>query len=133
LQGEFVLTHPRVSVPESATIYSINEGNAANWDAATAKYVEECKRPPTGGPAFSARYVGSMVADVHRTLLYGGIFMYPADKKSPKGKLRMLVRKKERKKMAALSCWGLFYVDQKGFESGERVCVLDHLLSLYTC
>lgn len=84
--GEFVLTHPTVSVPPIGKIYSINEGNAANWDAATSRYVEERKK----SGKYSLRYVGSMVADVHRTLLYGGIFMYPADKKSPKGKLRML-------------------------------------------
>jgi len=84
--GEFVLTHPSVTLPPSGKIYSINEGNAANWDPATRRYVEEKKAPGTN----SLRYVGSMVADVHRTLLYGGIFMYPADKKNPKGKLRML-------------------------------------------
>jgi len=84
--GEFVLTHPRVSLPPVGKIYSINEGNSANWDSATRRYVEECKA--NGG--YSLRYVGSMVADVHRTLLYGGVFMYPADKKNPKGKLRML-------------------------------------------
>jgi fructose-1,6-bisphosphatase I len=83
--GEFVLTHPHVKMPSAGKIYSINEGNAANWDAATSRYVNERKSTST-----SLRYVGSMVADVHRTLLYGGIFMYPADKKSPKGKLRML-------------------------------------------
>jgi fructose-1,6-bisphosphatase I len=83
--GEFVLTHPHVKMPSAGKIYSINEGNAANWDAATTRYVDERKSTST-----SLRYVGSMVADVHRTLLYGGIFMYPADKKSPKGKLRML-------------------------------------------
>jgi fructose-1,6-bisphosphatase I len=84
--GEFVLTHPNVKVPEYGSIYSINEGNAAHWDVATKSYVDEQK---ASGKS-SLRYVGSMVADVHRTLLYGGIFMYPADKKNAKGKLRML-------------------------------------------
>ena len=84
--GEFVLTHPNVQVPPRGKIYSINEGNSANWDRATTRYVEERKQ----SGKYSLRYVGSMVADVHRTLLYGGIFMYPADKKNPKGKLRML-------------------------------------------
>lgn len=83
--GEFVLTHPHVQIPEKGKIYSINEGNSRNWNPAITKYVDECK-----SNSYSLRYVGSMVADVHRTLLYGGIFMYPADKKSPKGKLRML-------------------------------------------
>ncbi|KAI7839213.1 hypothetical protein COHA_007026 [Chlorella ohadii] len=89
--GEFVITHPKVQVPPRGTIYSINEGNAANWDPATTKYVENCKSGQyNNGKPYSLRYVGSMVADVHRTLLYGGIFMYPADKKSPSGKLRVL-------------------------------------------
>ena len=89
--GEFVLTHPHVVMPARGSIYSINEGNAANWDAATRRYVEERKAVDAAGKgAYSLRYVGSMVADVHRTLLYGGIFMYPADRKNPKGKLRML-------------------------------------------
>merc|ERR1712046_268701 len=60
-------------------------GNSKSWDQPIKDYVKTCK---TWG--YSARYVGSMVADVHRTLLYGGIFLYPADKKSTKGKLRLL-------------------------------------------
>lgn len=88
--GEFILTHPDIKVPKKGNIYSVNEGNAKNWDGPTAKYVEKCKFPSDGSPAKSLRYVGSMVADVHRTLLYGGIFLYPADKKSPNGKLRVL-------------------------------------------
>ncbi|KAL0432280.1 UNVERIFIED_CONTAM: Fructose-1,6-bisphosphatase, cytosolic [Sesamum latifolium] len=77
-------------IPKKGKIYSVNEGNAKNWDCPTTKYVEKCKFPTDGSPAKSLRYVGSMVADVHRTLLYGGIFLYPADKKSPNGKLRVL-------------------------------------------
>jgi len=99
--GEFVLTQARVRVPERGSIYSINEGNALLWDEGTRKYVEKCKGLDREGksddagseaakPPMSARYVGSMVADVHRTLLYGGVFCYPADKKSRNGKLRLL-------------------------------------------
>merc|ERR1712118_644028 len=66
-------------------IYSVNEGNSVHWDQEIKDFVEWCK---TSG--YSARYVGSMVSDVHRTLIYGGIFLYPADKKSTKGKLRVL-------------------------------------------
>lgn len=66
-------------------IYSINEGNANHWYADTAKFIDECKKM-----GYAARYIGSMVADVHRTLLYGGVFSYPADKKNKKGKLRLL-------------------------------------------
>jgi fructose-1,6-bisphosphatase I len=89
--GEFVLTHRNIRVPKKGSIYSINEGNAASWDAATTELVRRAKtKQPNGKGPKSARYVGSMVADVHRTLLYGGIFCYPADSKSPSGKLRLL-------------------------------------------
>ncbi len=60
------------------------------WDDKTKGYFESLKYPAEGGKPYSARYIGSMVADAYRTLLYGGIFAYPADKKSPKGKLRIL-------------------------------------------
>ncbi|EFJ23220.1 hypothetical protein SELMODRAFT_175079 [Selaginella moellendorffii] len=88
--GEFILTHPVMRVPRKGKIYSVNEGNAKHWDEPTKKYVEIAKFPTGGSVPKSLRYIGSMVADVHRTLLYGGIFMYPADKKSPNGKLRLL-------------------------------------------
>ncbi|XP_062164725.1 fructose-1,6-bisphosphatase, cytosolic-like isoform X2 [Alnus glutinosa] len=88
--GEFMLTHPDIKIPKKGKIYSVNEGNAKNWDDVTSKYVENCKFPKDGSSPKSLRYIGSMVADVHRTLLYGGIFMYPADKKTPNGKLRLL-------------------------------------------
>ncbi|THU68762.1 hypothetical protein C4D60_Mb08t07270 [Musa balbisiana] len=88
--GEFILTHPDIKIPKKGKIYSVNEGNAKNWDGPTTKYVEKCKFPKDGASPKSLRYIGSMVADVHRTLLYGGIFLYPADKKSPNGKLRVL-------------------------------------------
>ncbi|CAI0396126.1 unnamed protein product [Linum tenue] len=60
------------------------------WLINSLRYVENCKFPKEGSSPKSLRYIGSMVADVHRTLLYGGIFLYPADKKSPSGKLRVL-------------------------------------------
>lgn len=88
--GEFILTHPEIKIPNKGKIYSVNEGNAKNWDRPTATYVNRCKFPEDGSSPKSLRYIGSMVADVHRTLLYGGIFLYPADKKSPNGKLRVL-------------------------------------------
>ncbi|KAM7250881.1 hypothetical protein ACFE04_022764 [Oxalis oulophora] len=88
--GEFILTHPDIQIPKKGKIYSVNEGNAKIWDEPTTKYVQNCKFPTDGSSPKSLRYIGSMVADVHRTLLYGGIFMYPADKKSPNGKLRVL-------------------------------------------
>jgi len=87
--GEFILTDARMAVPPRGKIYSINEGYAGSWDDAVKEYVESKKNPSNGKP-YGARYIGSMVADVHRTLKYGGIFMYPATKDAPKGKLRLL-------------------------------------------
>lgn len=88
--GEFVLTHPDIRIPTRGKIYSVNEGNAKHWDNATSEYINSLKYPEEGKKSYSLRYIGSMVADVHRTLFYGGIFIYPADKKSPNGKLRLL-------------------------------------------
>jgi len=84
--GEFVYVSDMVMDPKGGKkIFSCNEGNSLQWDQPIIKYVDECK-----DSGYAARYVGSMVSDVHRTLLYGGIFLYPADKKATKGKLRVL-------------------------------------------
>jgi len=88
--GEFILTHPNMRIPKKRAIYSVNEGNSLYWEEPVKEYVNSLKYPGEGGKPYSARYIGSMVADAYRTLLYGGIFAYPADKKSPKGKLRIL-------------------------------------------
>ncbi|KAK3384285.1 fructose-1,6-bisphosphatase [Lasiosphaeria ovina] len=90
--GEFILTHPDMRIPRRRAIYSVNEGNSLYWEDDVKRYFESLKQPSpeTNGKPYSARYIGSMVADAYRTLLYGGIFAYPADKKSPKGKLRIL-------------------------------------------
>jgi len=85
--GEFVLTHDDIKIGKKGNIYSVNEGNSKYWDKPTRDYVDSVK---TAKSPYSLRYIGSMVGDVHRTLLYGGIFMYPADSKSPNGKLRYL-------------------------------------------
>jgi len=85
--GEFLLSHEDIKMPEKGKIYSINEANSRHWLPGTAEYVGKIKE--NGGDA-TARYVGSLVADFHRNLLKGGIFLYPADKKSAKGKLRLL-------------------------------------------
>lgn len=87
--GEFVLTDPNIRVKPRGKIYSLNEGYTALWDKAVSEYVHS-KKYPTSGKPYGARYIGSMVADVHRTFKYGGIFMYPATKESPKGKLRLM-------------------------------------------
>lgn len=89
--GEFILTHPNIKIKPRGKIYSINEGYTRTWDDATREYVHLKKHPldPNEKP-YGARYVGSMVADVHRTLLYGGIFMYPGTTDASSGKLRLL-------------------------------------------
>ncbi|KAF1991873.1 inositol phosphatase [Aulographum hederae CBS 113979] len=88
--GEFILTHPDMQMPKKRAIYSVNEGNSLYWEDPVKDYINTLKYPSEGEKPYSARYIGSMVADAYRTLLYGGIFAYPADKKSPKGKLRIL-------------------------------------------
>ena len=89
--GEFVLTHPDVQIPKRGKIYSFNEGNRWQWDQPLRDYVTAIQTGAgQSGQMYSGRYIGSMVGDVHRTLLYGGIFGYPATKKNPNGKLRLL-------------------------------------------
>jgi len=87
--GEFLLSHEDIRTPARGKIYSINEGNTGHWENGIHSYVEHLKGHGDGRP-YSARYVGSLVADVHRNLLYGGIFLYPADQKNRRGKLRLL-------------------------------------------
>ena len=89
--GEFVLTHPDVQMKSRGAIYSMNEANRGAWDAPLRTYIDDLQngRGETG-KQYTARYIGSMVGDVHRTLLYGGIFGYPADSKNANGKLRLL-------------------------------------------
>lgn len=88
--GEFVLTEKNVRIKPRGKIYSINEGYSKYWYDPIRDYVETLKNPKGGKQPYSARYVGAMVSDVHRTLKYGGIFMYPATKDCPKGKLHLL-------------------------------------------
>lgn len=88
--GEFLLIDRNMKVKPRGKIYSINEGYASQWPEPVKKYVESLKYPKGGKAPYGARYVGSMVADVHRTLKYGGIFMYPATTDAPNGKLRLL-------------------------------------------
>ncbi|WP_425152624.1 class 1 fructose-bisphosphatase [Candidatus Palauibacter sp.] len=89
--GEFLLSYRNMKIPSPGkNIYSINEAYHDQWTPGQQRLVERFRRPPTGGAPFSARYVGSMVADFHRTLLRGGIFMYPRTREKPEGKLRLL-------------------------------------------
>jgi len=89
--GEFVLSKPNIKIPERSSIYSFNEANCQRWDKPLKDVVDKW-RDGTGASSttFSSRYIGSMVGDVHRTLLYGGVFGYPGDTKNPNGKLRLL-------------------------------------------
>lgn len=89
--GEFILTESNIRIKPRGSIYSVNEGYHAKWDQAMRSYVESKKYPKKAGQkAYSSRYVGSMVADMHRTFKYGGIFMYPKMSEAPNGKLRLL-------------------------------------------
>jgi fructose-1,6-bisphosphatase I len=113
--GEFLLSHPNLKVPAKGKIYSVNEGNAKYWHENTQRYVNYLKEkdPETKRP-YSLRYIGSLVADFHRTLIKGGIFMYPMDYKDPnkpKGKLRLLY---EAAPMA-------FVIDQAGGRASDGV------------
>lgn len=85
--GEFFLSHPSIRTPQKATIYSVNDAYAAEWPAGMSAFVDRCRAP---GSKWSARYIGSLVADFHRNLLKGGVFLYPATSKAPNGKLRLL-------------------------------------------
>lgn len=89
--GEFLLSHENIRIPKQGRIYSVNEGNYRWWYDGMKRYVKYLQEEDkaTNRP-YSGRYVGSMVADVHRTLLYGGIFMYPGDERHPDGKLRLM-------------------------------------------
>jgi fructose-1,6-bisphosphatase I len=88
--GEFFLSHPNIKVPQRGGIYSINEGNYHSWDKRIQNWVDWIKTPTEDKKAYRLRYIGAMVADLHRTLLRGGVFVYPPDKKNASGKLRLL-------------------------------------------
>jgi fructose-1,6-bisphosphatase I len=89
--GEFTLSNPNIMCPEEGKIYSVNHGNFFRYEDGVKKYIDTCqkKSKDNGGP-YTQRYIGSMVADVHRNLVKGGIFMYPATLDRPNGKLRLL-------------------------------------------
>lgn len=83
--GEYILSHQDMQVPKNGSIYSVNEGSYNSFQPEVKAYIEKCKKR-----SLSARYVGSLVADFHRNLLKGGIYIYPATSKSPNGKLRLM-------------------------------------------
>ena len=89
--GEFTLSHPDIKCPPAGKIYSVNHGNFFRYEKGVQRYIDVCqkKNKDNGGP-YTQRYIGSMVSDVHRNLIKGGIFMYPGTIEKPKGKLRLL-------------------------------------------
>jgi fructose-1,6-bisphosphatase I len=89
--GEFTMSHTNIKCPTSGKIYSVNHGNFFRYEKGIQKYIDTCqkKEKASGGP-YTQRYIGSMVSDVHRNLIKGGIFMYPGTIEKPKGKLRLL-------------------------------------------
>jgi len=89
--GVFFLSHPNMKIPESGNIYSVNEGNLRQFKKPIVKYIEYCQEENLSASKkpYTARYIGSLVADFHRNLLKGGIYMYPSTKSSPNGKLRL--------------------------------------------
>ena len=89
--GEYLLSHEQICIPARGKVYGVNEGNYHKWTAGTKKYVDGLKVPDknTGKP-YSVRYSGCLVADVHRILLGGGIYLYPGELDKPEGKLRLL-------------------------------------------
>jgi fructose-1,6-bisphosphatase I len=89
--GEWTLSHPDIKCPPSGKIYSVNHGNFFKYDEGVKQYITACqKKDKTNGGPYTQRYIGSMVADVHRNLIKGGIFTYPGTTDKPKGKLRLL-------------------------------------------
>ncbi|MBI1780367.1 MAG: fructose-1,6-bisphosphatase, partial [Sphingobacteriales bacterium] len=89
--GEFTMSHSNIQCPPTGRIYSVNHGNYFQYSKGVQQYIQRCqqKTKADGGP-YTQRYIGSMVADVHRNLIKGGIFMYPSTIDKPKGKLRLL-------------------------------------------
>lgn len=89
--GEFCLSHPDIKCPPDGKIYSVNHGNFFRYEKGVQQYINACqKKDKTNGGPYTQRYIGSMVADVHRNLIKGGIFTYPGTTDKPKGKLRLL-------------------------------------------
>ena len=89
--GEFCLSHPKMQTPKKGYVYSINEGNYLHFPDGVKKYIKYCQEEDAATKRpYSSRYIGSGVADIHRNLITGGIYIYPTTTKSPNGKLRLL-------------------------------------------
>jgi fructose-1,6-bisphosphatase I len=89
--GEYLLSHEHICMPARGKVYAVNEGNYHKWPAGTQRYLDRLKMTDkAAGRPYSGRYSGCLVADVHRMLLSGGIYLYPGEKDKPEGKLRLL-------------------------------------------
>ncbi len=89
--GEFCLSHPDMVIPKKGKTYSVNQGNYFSFNEGVKRFIDFCMEPDkTSGRPYSSRYIGSMVADIHRSIISGGIFLYPVTADAPKGKLRLL-------------------------------------------
>lgn len=89
--GEFCLSHPEMKIPETGVTYSINEGNYVHFPEGVKKYIKYCQvEDEASDRPYTSRYIGSMVGDIHRSLINGGIYIYPTTARSPEGKLRLL-------------------------------------------
>jgi len=89
--GEFCLSHPDMKIPKDGTIYSINEGNYVHFPDGVKKYIKYCQvEDPSSSRPYTSRYIGSMVADIHRSIIKGGIFIYPTTSGAPNGKIRLV-------------------------------------------
>ena len=87
--GTFYLSHPNMQFPKDGTIYSVNEGNYVHFPQGVKDYIKYCQREEENRP-YTSRYIGSLVADIHRNMIKGGIYLYPTSSKAPNGKLRLL-------------------------------------------
>lgn len=87
--GSWYLSHPDIKFPENGSIYSINEGNYVHFSTGVKKYIKYCQEEKEDRP-YTSRYIGSMVSDIHRNMIKGGIFIYPKSSKANNGKLRLL-------------------------------------------
>jgi fructose-1,6-bisphosphatase I len=114
--GEFLLSHPNITTPARGKYYSVNESNFPRWTPEVQKVVRCWKGVEPDTEAKNCRYIGSLVADFHRNLMAGGVFAYPADRKSPKGKLRLLYE-----------CAPLAFIVEHagGYASDGNQCILD--------
>lgn len=117
--GVFYLSHPNMTIPKTGNIYSVNEGNYAYFSDTMKSYVDYCKDIDTAtNRPYTGRYIGSMIADLHRNFLKGGIYLYPDSQKAPNGKLRLLY---ECNPMA-------FLIEQAGGKATDgKVAILDKI------